>query len=81
MIWRRKAFTELALAITSNCHCLDEGRTSARLGTLSKFLCRLHLNEPGCVVGEQRHGLVAGWGFELGGPFLEAMGQFHHKSI
>ncbi|CBI25575.3 unnamed protein product, partial [Vitis vinifera] len=33
----------------------------APLGTLSKFLCRLHLNEPGCVVGEQRHGLVAGW--------------------
>ena len=33
------------------------------------------------MVGEQRHGLVAGWGFELGGPFLEAMGQFHHKSI
>ncbi|KAK8679221.1 hypothetical protein V6N13_144684 [Hibiscus sabdariffa] len=73
MIWSSNAFMEFALACTANFQGFGDTRTTLfRLaGGLLEFLCRLHLKEPGCVVGEHRHVWVCD--FELDGAGFEAM--------
>ena len=55
MTWRSKALIELALATRDISHGPDDTRTVVVLLGLWGFRWRLHLNEPGCLVGEQRH--------------------------
>lgn len=60
MIIRRNALIELDFVTTAISH---EPRVDARrLGALLRLLCRLHLNEPGWLVGEHKHVLDNGWG-------------------
>jgi len=67
---------EFALAIKANPPLVfDPARPILDLaGTLRESRCRPHLNDPGCVVGEHRHVLVACCVCDLGqGPLLDAM--------
>ncbi|OMO80339.1 hypothetical protein COLO4_24141 [Corchorus olitorius] len=85
IIWRRRALIEFALATVDNSQLLEEtGTTLARRrldippGRLIEFRCWLHLNDPGCVVGEHRH-VIRVCDFEFDNDdddalFFEAMG-------
>ncbi|KAK5829753.1 hypothetical protein PVK06_013546 [Gossypium arboreum] len=66
MIWSSNALMEFALACRANSQEFGAIRTALLrpVGGLLKFLCRLHLKDPGCVVGEHRH--VRACDFELG---------------
>lgn len=75
MTWRRNALMELAFAITANSHLvvlLDESWWWVI--AFWEFLWRLHLKEPGCLVGEHKHErFVEGCGFGFEPAILEAM--------